>query len=337
MNNRIRNINGKYSRNGFDDDLFTGNDDSALFESVGEYIKGRLDLEDVKNDPALSTTMETVKEMVSDYNRKKFTGNKDNEKFVRDIFSDSESTNKLNNEIKVIKQEIDDKNLNLITSEWVKEWHEKKQKLGATDPRSEERRNFITESINSSSENREENSSDGKDKSIPRRLFVKYAALSAAALLGAFMVIRTLLPSSDPQELFSSYYKPFDAVSPVTRSINNNENNQFSSAISNYKTANYSEAAAGFTTIASKDPSSISARFYLGLTQLALNNYSESIQHLSVASKNPGEYTKDIQWYLGLAYLKNGDKEKAIESFQFLARSNGFYKERAGSILRRLK
>ena len=337
MNNRNRNINGKFTRNGFEDDLFTGNDDSVLFENIGEYIKGRLDLEDVKNDPALPTTMETVKEMVSDYNRNKFTANKDNEKFVRQIFSDSESTMKLNNEITIIKQEIDDKNLNLITSEWVKEWHEKKQKLGSPDPKSEERRNFIIESINSSLDDKEKNVSNGRRISLSRSLFVKYIAISAAALIGAFMIIRTLLPSSDPQELFNTYYKPFDAVSPVTRSLNNTENDNFSAAISNYKTANYAEASAGFTTIVSRDPSFISAQFYLGLAQLALNNYDESIQHLSIAIKNSGEYSKEAQWYLGLTYLKKGEKDKASACFQYLTISNGFYKDRAGIILRRLK
>lgn len=337
MNNRIRNINGKYTRNGFEDDLFTNSDDSALFERIGEYIKGSLDLEEVKNDPALSTTMETVKEMVSDYNKNKFTGNKDNEKFVRKIFSDSETTNKLSNEIKIIKQEIDDKNLNLITSEWVKEWHEKKQKLGTPDPKSEERRNFITNSINSSSDINQENTSNGHSIKSSRLRFVKYVSISAAALIGAFMIIRTLLPSSDPQELFNSYYKPYDAVSPVTRSLNNSENNNYSSAISNYKSANYSEAATGFATVAANDPSAISAQFYLGLTQLALNSYDESIQHLSLAANNHGEYSKEAEWYLGLAYLKKGEINKASDCFQILASSNGFYKERAGIILRRLK
>jgi TolA-binding protein len=337
MNNRNRNISRKFTRNGFEDDPFTGNDDSVLFENIGEYIKGRKDLEDVKNDPAFSTTMETVKEMVSDYNKNKYTFNKDNEKFVRQIFSESDSTIKLNNEIKIIKQEIDDKNLNLITSEWVKEWHEKKQKSGTSDPKSEERRNFITDSLNSTSDSIVKNLSDGNRKSLSRSLFVKYVALSAAALIGAFMIIRTLLPSSDPQELFNLYYKPFDAVSPVTRSLNNNESNNFSTAISNYKSANYAEATAGFTSLVSNDPSSVPAQFYLGLAQLAINNYDESIQHLSVAIKNPGEYSKEAQWYLGLAYLKKGEKDNASACFQYLTRSNGFYNERAGAILRRLK
>ena len=40
-------------------------------------------------------------------------------------------------------------NLKQITSEWVKDWQEKKQKIGANDPESEERRDFITGAINS--------------------------------------------------------------------------------------------------------------------------------------------------------------------------------------------
>jgi TolA-binding protein len=327
MNNGIKNMNGKPAGNDFNGDLIANSADSALFETISEYMKGRADLDDVKNDPALAGTRETVKYMISDYNKNK-SGNSDNEKFISETFAEIENEKRLNDEIKFIKQEIDDKNLNKITAEWVKEWHENKQKIGIKDQKSEEISNFIKGAIDTTK------SESKKTRTNP---FVRYTTLAAAALIGAFLLIKTLLPSNDPEKLFSSYYKPFEAISPVTRSINNGESDVYSSAIGSYKAGDYQRAAAGFSAAMQKDSKSTSSGFFMGLTQLALENYPGAIDLLSGAAENPGEYAKEAKWYLGLAYLKTENKEKAAECFKFLSVSDGFYRERSEKILRRLK
>jgi TolA-binding protein len=310
--------------------------DQVLFDIIGESMKGYLDIEDVKNDPALSATQEAVRDMMSDYNRK-LSANRDNEQFIRNIIEEEKLVYKISDELKYIRQEIDDKNLNMITSEWVKEWHEKKQKAGEKDPISEERRNFITEAINSPVAETDNNTIDGHRKSYKSRLFVRYISLSAAALIGVFLLIRTLLPASDPENLFNTYYKPFEAVSPVTRSINNNGPDVYSSAINCYKTGDYQGAVAGFGIVLSKEPSSGDSRFLLGLSHLALSNYKPAISELSDVANASGEYVKEARWYLGLSYLKTGDSQKARECFESLVSSDGYYRERSEKILRRLR
>jgi tetratricopeptide (TPR) repeat protein len=333
MTRRIRHINGKQrevisnrTRDGFENDLIADSDDSALFRTISEYMKGCLDIEDVKNDPALSVTEEAVRGMISGYN-KNISGNKDNEKFIREAFSEAASEENLIDEISQIKQEIGDNKLKEITSEWVKEWHEKKQSNGFRDTKTEEIRDFITSSINSE---------EIKHVKI-RPLFVRYASLAAAALIGAFILIRTLLPSSNPEKLFNSYYKQFDAISPVTRSINNNETDSYSSAIYSYKTGDYERAAIEFADVIQKDPTVMSPRFFMGLTELALGNYDQTINLLTGVVNDSGEYGKEARWYLGLTYLKTGNKPKATECFENLAKSTGFYSDRSEKILRRLK
>lgn len=324
------------TKNGFENDMPAYNGDSDLFESVGEYMKGRLDIEDVKNDPALSSTRDIVKEMISDYN-KNISGKKVNEKFIKDIFSGALSENKLSNEIRFIKQEIDDKNLNLITSEWVKEWHEKKQKIGIPDPKTEEIRNFVNTSINSSVNEPLKSTTEGRKKTSGRSLFVRYASIAAAALIGIIIVVSTLLPFSNSEKLFNSYYTPFEAISPVTRSINNIEATKYSAAIGSYKTGDYQKAAAGFAEVLKKDPLAVSSQFFLGLSQLAMQNYGQTIVLLSEVANDSGEYSKEARWYLGLSYLKTGDEQKAAGCFEYLSKSNGFYRESSEKILRRLK
>ncbi len=336
INNKSGDVTGKSAGKAFDDDLMADSDDAALFDMISEYMKGSIDIEDVKNDPALSATRETVNKMISDYNGNT-SNNRENENFIREIISGEEQEKQLLEEIKLIRKEISENKLEDITGGWVKEWQEKKLTPGPADPVSEERRDFITNSINSEANTTVEVMQNGRKKASRRTLFVRYGSLATAAVLGAFLVIRTLFPAYNPDKIFNSFYKPFDAVSPVTRSISNNEADIFSSAIVSYKTGDYYRAAREFSETILKDPSVVSPRFYMGLTQLALKNYDQTIVLLNGVVNDPGEYAKDARWYLGLAYLKTGDKPKAVESFKYLAQSEGFYRERAENVLRRLK
>lgn len=322
--------------NGSINDSVSRINDLALFETIGEYMKGWLDQEDVKNDPGLSLANKAVDEMMSDYNRH-IEGNKENEKFIREILSSGVNTNNIEDELAGIRKEINDNKLNEITSEWVQEWHKKKQRIGTVDPKSEEIKNFITNSINSPAIVEENTGMKGRLKPFGRRLFARYASLSAAALIATFIVIRTLLPSSDPGKIFNSYYKPFDAISPVTRSIGNNESEKYSSAIESYKTGNFQQAAIGFAELLEKEKYVVSSQFFLGLSQLALNNNEQAINLLAGVANERGEYGKEARWYLGMAYLKNAEKQKAAECFRSLSGMDGYYKSRAEKILRRLK
>jgi TolA-binding protein len=335
MNNRNKNIKVNLTRDELINDQFSDSKDAALFNTIGDYMTGCLDLEDIKNDPALGATRDTVSEMINDYNKKR-TGNRDNEKFIKEIFSGNESADNISDEIRSIKQEIADKNLNPVTSEWVREWQEKEQSSNS-DPKTKEIRNFITGAINSSDAEHTEPVSDGTKKRSEHTVFAKYVSLSAAALIGALLLIRTLLPTTDPEKLFQSFYKPFEAISPVTRSMNNSEPDRYSSAITSYKNGNFKGAIAGFESVLENDPSSESARFLLGMSQLALQNYSQTIDLLTVVANGQGEYGKEAEWYLGLSYLKTGNKSKAVDCFEYLLKSNGFYRERAEKILYRLK
>ena len=334
--NKPSEIPGDKPGNGFENDPMATSDDLALFESMSGYMKGRLDIEDVKNDPAYAATKDKVNELVLDY-YENIKGNEKNGKFIRDIFSERRKPENLNEAIKNIKQEIKNNKLDEITSEWVKEWHEKKQKNGAGDQKSEEIRGFISKAINSSETGPEKKLNEVNKNSFISSRFVRYASLSAAALLGVFMLVRTLLPSSDPEKLFLSNYEPYDAISPVTRNLETSEADNYSSSIGKYKTADYQGAAIGFAANLQKDPSRVSSQFFLGLSQLALGNFDQAIDLLIVIANDQGEYGKEARWYLGLSYLKTDNKLKAIECFEYLAKSDGFYRERSEKVLRRLK
>ena len=343
MSRRTRYINnksgasiGNNTGNKFEDDLLINSEDSALFGTISEYMKGRLDLEEVRNDPYLPRMDLVVKEMISDY-RGNMAKHTDDERFIRDNFTGMNPRKEILDEIDQIKLEIGHSNINDISAEWVKEWHEKRQKNAGKDPETEEIRDFITSSLEPEKSEPETSLNHKEGKGLTRSLLFRYISLSAAAVIGAFILVRTLLTSSDPEKLYNSYYEPFNVVSPVTRSLTTNEPDSYLPAVERYKLGDYQTAAIGFSDAILKDTSVIAPRFFMGIAQLALKNFDQAINLLSGIAGRSGEYRKEAGWYLGLAYLKTGEKEKAAECFELLAQSPGYYSERAGKILRRLK
>lgn len=336
IKNKPMKIPGKVVKSRFESDMSVEQEDQSLFDTIGKSMRGMADIEDVKNDPDLSATRDAVREMMSDYYRN-LSVNRNNEKFIKDNVEEENPVYKLSDDLKFIRQEIDEKNLDLVTSEWVREWHEKKQKIGSHDPKSEEISKFITETINSPLEEPTVSENEEHIKGFNRKLFVRYISLSAAAVVGLFLLIKVLLPSSNQENLFKTYYKPFEAISPVTRSINNTEPDLYSSAIKFYKAGEYQSAIAGFNALLLKDPSSEKASFFLGLSYLGMGNYDSAIAPLSRMADIGGEYSKEAKWYLGLSYLETGELQKAEECFKFLAKAEGYYQDRSEKILRRLK
>jgi hypothetical protein len=320
---------------GFDNDMFNS-EDSALLEAFGDYMKGQLDLDEVRNDPSLPEIENEVMSMISDYrtNSKKNSANKN---FVRDSFSVTDPEKKISEEISNIKFEIHKSDVNDLTAEWVKEWHEKKKREVFKDSKSREIRDFITGSLETEEIEPEIKVSEKVGSGIKRSFLIRYISLSAAAVIGAFILIRTLLPSSDPEKLYSSYYKPFNAISSVTRGMAEERQNGYAAAIESYRLGDYRTAEAGFSNVILNDTSLIVPRFFSGITQMAMGKYNQAASLLSSIAGRSGEYHKEIMWYLGLAYLKTGEKEKAVKYFRLLAQSPGFYSELSGEIMRRLK
>ncbi len=100
-----------------------------------------------------------------------------------------------------------------------------------------------------------------------RTRIISFISLAAAAIIGAVLLSRSLLPFSSPDKLFVRYYEPFSAVSDVTRSNDAGGDQSFASALESYRISNYKVAAAGFSEILAVNPESNSSRFFLGITQ----------------------------------------------------------------------
>jgi TolA-binding protein len=310
-------------------------DDSVLWESISEFMKGHLDAEDVRLDTRLPEIEIIVKEMISDYHNKGII-NKADEKFIRDNFHEIIPDKELQDEINDIRVELSNSNINEITASLVENWQERKEASSGNDPESGEIREFILSSLEAESREPEIHLTNKGKKGLNKYL-IRYISLSAAAIISVVILIKALLPAYNPDKLFNAYYEPFSAVLPVSRSVSTDESDTYSAGIEKYKMGDYQHAADDFSNYMLNNSLSTGASYFSGITQMALGNYNKAIKFLEEVASQSGEYRKDAEWYLGLAYMKTGKKEKASACFDILSRTSGFYRDRADKILRLLR
>ena len=335
MSGKNGNMSGKAGKSDEWDDAIIPEEDHALLHLIGNCLKGELDIEEVKSDPGYEVTERTVKIMLSDYQLNK--GNARDKSFISDALASGTEEEKIKEEIREIKNEIINTKLNDISSEWVREWHEKKQSAGRIDTRKEEIRKFITGSFEKDNKVKKPEPEKEKKAGISRPLILRYISLAAAVIAGAVIIFSTLIPGGDPGKIYKRYYESVQAVSPVTRSMTGNAADSWAAAVINYNKGDYQAASIGFSELNALNPSSPAPRFYLGMANLGMGEYNKAVTLLKVVAEEQGEYAKEARWYLGLTYLNQGDTDAASECFEILAQSPGYYSERSEKILRRLR
>jgi hypothetical protein len=340
MNRHNENIDGntgQHENNSWaDSDMMLSPRDSALFGTISNYMTGCLDIEDVKSDPLFKETDDAAREMISGFDNKA-PMHMPYAKFIRENFTGENEEEKLADEINDIKRESTENNLVKITAGWVREWDENRLNGVSPDAMSDERKEFITNALVEAESDFERSAHAGKRKSLKKIFSARLALPAAAALIGAFFLIKLLLPSYNPDKLFEKYYEPMSAISPVTRSADAGGAKNYASAIESYNKKNYQAATIAFSDAILKDPLNMSSRFFMGIAQMELGNYDQAENILENVISRQSEYLKEARWYLGLAYIKTGNTQKAHECFEILAKSPGFYSGRAEKILRRLR
>ena len=334
MKKSDENSNQKLRASGaWEDDHLPSSEDEQLLERISNFFRAEKDIEEVMSDPLREEICDRAVSMVSEF-AGRGSHNDEIRNFVQDNFLKDDNGKSLNEEIRQIKQEIKDSDVESISAAWVKEWHERKQK--ETDIKSREIRDFVTTSFQNESSSQIINNEPVKSQKNKTRI-IRYTSIAAAAILAFVFLVRYFIPSGKPDSIFSRYYEPYYAASLVTRSSVSSGNENLDTALESYKSGNYQLAAVEFSDALLEEPESDLPGFYLGVTFIELENYDRAVRLLEPIAGRPGEFNKDAKWYLGLVWLKSGDREKAIRSFEYLAGDPGFYKKRSEKILRLLK
>jgi tetratricopeptide (TPR) repeat protein len=155
--------------------------------------------------------------------------------------------------------------------------------------------------------------------------------LAAASVLLIVSVGSWLIFSNpgDNESLFKAYFHP-DPGLVSTMSLS--ENYLFDRAMVDYKTGNFKAAIKTWDSLQRIQPANDTLNYFLGTASLSNNELDNAIRYLqNVAAMPASVFSKDANWYLGLAYLKKGDRKEAI---YYIERSDH---EDKAALLQRLK
>jgi tetratricopeptide (TPR) repeat protein len=110
-------------------------------------------------------------------------------------------------------------------------------------------------------------------------------------------------------------------------------------AVLKFQQKDFKMASVLFKNILDKDNSNIAVWFYYGISNIETQNYENSIKAFNtIIGQNDNLYIEHAEWYLGLCYLKNNQKDKAIDQFAVVAsNSENFHQKEAKDILEKLQ
>jgi tetratricopeptide (TPR) repeat protein len=169
------------------------------------------------------------------------------------------------------------------------------------------------------------------------REFLKTWQLAAASfalvlVVGGLWYILSNKPYST-EKLVTKYYKPAHPILQIRSAEAHNEN-ALAQAFNYYKDNDFNNALKYFKSIENQT----TARFYSGVCYIELEQYENAIESFSyIINDNDNLFVEQANWYLGLIYLMDNQKSKAIDQFEKISSDDNFYSAQANDILKYLQ
>ena len=141
-----------------------------------------------------------------------------------------------------------------------------------------------------------------------------FAIAASLALLLGFSYWLLFGQKSTDEKLYAQYFKPDPGLlTPMSTSTNYD----FYRGMVDYKQGKYGEAINRWSPLVDQKPENDTLNFYLGVSYLAMNEAGKAIAFLSKAVKfSNSAFVNDAWYYLGMAQLKEGKSEEAIQAFR---------------------
>ena len=176
----------------------------------------------------------------------------------------------------------------------------------------------------------------GETKVIPlfrkSKFWIAAASIVIIAAIGITSLLSPFSPSVD--ELYAENFEPYkNVVNPSVRSEGNIDAEK--QAFITYENKKYSEALKQFKALYEETSKSYFL-LYQANCLMALNNMQQAIPLLEKHSNEDTPLAIRSKWYLSLAYLKEGNKEKAKELLTEVISEGGFKSTAATRLLQKL-
>lgn len=165
-----------------------------------------------------------------------------------------------------------------------------------------------------------------------RKIWYAAASLLVLCAVAATLYLQTSRNVSN-DALFSQYYTSENIVDQTRGDQNILE------AVIKFQQKDFASASVLFKNILEKDNSNIAVWFYYGIANIETQNYDNSMRAFNtIIKQNDNLYIEHAEWYLGLCYLKNNQKDKAIDQFMVVASNpDNFHRQEAKNILEKLQ
>jgi len=176
-------------------------------------------------------------------------------------------------------------------------------------------------------------------KPAPR--FSTSKIIKSAAMITIIVLIGTVTVFNRRDISTDDLLKPYDkSYEPSTaqRSVQINNNEDFTQGLEYFNTSDYKNAAYFFTKVVEANPKDMAATLLSGISNYEETRYSEAkVSFGKVIDDNKNLYIDQAQWYLAECYLRTDEKEKAVKLLEAIKKEEGYYSKAAGKLLRKLK
>ena len=169
-------------------------------------------------------------------------------------------------------------------------------------------------------------------KEVMRTWHMAAASFALVIVAGGLWYILSNKPYTT-EKLVGKYYKPAKSIGQV-RSGQVSGNETLAKAFSFYKQNDYNNALNYFASLNNQ----ITSKFYSGICFIELKKYNDAIDSFkAVVNDNDNLYVEQADWYLGLIYLMNNQKDAAIEQFNKISKSDSYYADQAKEIIKYIR
>ena len=160
--------------------------------------------------------------------------------------------------------------------------------------------------------------------------------IAAAVFILSLLLFKALTPTYSGDSVYKQYYEPLEANSFQLRGNVQAVDNKLQQGVNFYLSGDYSKAELAFRALQKMNKNMPEALLFSGLDQMGLNNFPAAISSFNELLSREDQFVPEAQWYLGLCYIKTGDKVKARSLMAMLSKTEGLYKNKAQLILKNL-
>lgn len=160
------------------------------------------------------------------------------------------------------------------------------------------------------------------------------ASITVVLIVGGGIAYYSEPSDSLENRLYAEYYTPLGYMDGYVPS-----NNFFTIAKQKYVEGDYTNALLLLQDLPSFITIESEKNLYIGLSLMEVGEFKAATGYFEkiLDSQSKLEFTLRVRWYLGLCYLKLGDRTKAVEAFQAIVDRNDYNYKKAKRILRKLR